>query len=82
MISTKEGFIFWVMSFMRKGIVVDLEKIEAIMEWPTPRNVTNVRSLMGLAGYYRIFIEGFSRIDPSHYILVKEECKVCVVGKM
>jgi hypothetical protein len=31
---------------------VDLEKIKAIMDWPTPKNVTDVRSFMGLAGYY------------------------------
>ena len=34
-----------------EGISVNLEKIEAIMNWPTPRNVTDVRSLMGLGGY-------------------------------
>ena len=45
-----------------EGILVDPEKIEAIMNWPTARNVTDVRSFMGLAGYYRIFIEGFSKV--------------------
>ena len=35
-----------------KGISMDPEKIEAIMNWPTPRNVTDVRSFMGLVGYY------------------------------
>ena len=40
-----------------EGISVDLEKIEAIMNWPTPRNVIDVRPFMGLAGYYRKFIE-------------------------
>ena len=43
-------------------IYVDPEKIEAIMNWPTPRNVTDVRSFMGLAGYYQRFIEGFSKV--------------------
>ena len=45
-----------------EGIVVDPKKIEAIMNCPTPKNVINVRYFMGLAGYYKRFIEGFSKI--------------------
>ena len=45
-----------------EGISVDPEKIEAIMNRPTPRNVIDVRPFMGLAGYYRRFIEGFSKV--------------------
>ena len=45
-----------------EGISVDPKKIEAIMNWPTPRNVIDVRSFIGLAGYYRRFIEGFSKV--------------------
>jgi hypothetical protein len=45
-----------------EGIVVDPAKVEAIMEWPAPMNVTKVRSFMGLAGYYRQFVEGFLKI--------------------
>ena len=44
------------------GISVDPEKIEAIVHWKTPRNVTKIKNFLGLAGYYRRFIEGFSKI--------------------
>jgi hypothetical protein len=42
-----------------KGIFVDPEKVRAIMEWPLPKNAREVTSFMGLAGYYRRFVEGF-----------------------
>jgi hypothetical protein len=45
-----------------EGIVVDPAKVEAIMEWPALTNVTEVHSFMGLVGYYRRFVEGFSNI--------------------
>jgi hypothetical protein len=46
-----------------QGIVVDLEKIESIRGCPTPRHVSEVRSFMGLYGYYRRFIVGFYNIS-------------------
>ena len=55
-----------------EGISVDPEKIEAITNWPTPRNVTDVRSFMGLAGYYRRFIEGFSKVAHAITSLQKK----------
>ena len=44
---------------------MDLEKIDVIMNWHNPRNVTDVRSFMGLAEYYRRFIEGLSKVAHS-----------------
>ena len=43
-----------------EGISLDPEKIEAIMNWPTLRKMKDVRSFVGLAGYCRKFIEGYS----------------------
>jgi hypothetical protein len=45
-----------------EGITVDPTKVEDIMEWLVPKNIPEVRSFMGLAGYYRQFVEGFSKI--------------------
>ena len=45
-----------------QGLAVDSEKIKTIKEWPVPADVSAVRSFMGIAGYYRIFVEIFSAI--------------------
>ncbi|GJT55707.1 putative reverse transcriptase domain-containing protein [Tanacetum coccineum] len=56
------------------GIHVDPSKIEAVKNWETPRTPSEVRSFLGLAGYYRRFIENFSKIAKSLTILT-QKCK-------
>jgi hypothetical protein len=45
-----------------EGMVVDPVKVEDIMQWTTPTNVPEVHIFMGLSGYYRRFVESFSKI--------------------
>src|SRR6187551_1985898 len=54
-----------------EGVAVDPEKIEAVSEWQQPKSVTEIRSFLGLAGYYRRFIENFSKIAKPMTELLK-----------
>ncbi|KAL4325224.1 hypothetical protein GQ457_11G000740 [Hibiscus cannabinus] len=58
----------------RHGLTVDPNKVTAIQGWPVPRNVKEVRGFLGLVGYYRRFIKGFSTIAaPLSDLLKKNE---------
>lgn len=44
------------------GITVDLAKVDAVLQWEARKSVTEIRSFLGLTGYYRRFIERFSKL--------------------
>ncbi|KAF8045458.1 hypothetical protein N665_4896s0001 [Sinapis alba] len=68
-----------------QGVSVDPGKIKAIQGWPRPKNATEVRSFLGLAGYYRKFVKGFASLaQPMTQLTGKdvkfawsEECAKC-----
>ena len=57
-----------------KGVFVDPQKIEKIVNWKPPTNVTEIQSFLGLAGYYRKVVKGFSKLaDPLTKLTRKDE---------
>ena len=58
-----------------KGVEVDPRKTKAIKNWPKPLNQRDIRSFLGLAGYYHRFVEGFSSIAASLTALTKKKAK-------
>ena len=69
----KVSFLGYIIS--GEGITVDPAKIEDIVNWKRPVNVTEIRSFLGLAGYYRRFIKDFSRIAGSLTRLTQKQVK-------
>ncbi|KAA3465507.1 DNA/RNA polymerases superfamily protein [Gossypium australe] len=58
-----------------EGIRVDPSKIYAIVNWKPPRNESEVNSFLGLAGYYRCFVKGFSMIATPMTRLLQKDVK-------
>ncbi|GJS10087.1 putative nucleotidyltransferase, ribonuclease H [Tanacetum coccineum] len=58
-----------------EGIHVDPAKIESIKDWESPKTPTEIRQFLGLAGYYRRFIEGFSKIAKPMTKLTQKSVK-------
>ena len=60
-----------------EGISVDPKKVEAIIKWEQPKNVVEVHSFLGLAGYYWRSVEGLSRIPAPLSQLTRKGVKFC-----
>nr|GFB39871.1 putative reverse transcriptase domain-containing protein [Tanacetum cinerariifolium] len=58
-----------------EGIHVDPARIESIKDWVSPKSPTEIRQFLGLAGYYRRFIEGFSKIAKPMTKLTQKKIK-------
>nr|GFA55976.1 reverse transcriptase domain-containing protein [Tanacetum cinerariifolium] len=59
----------------KQGIHVDPAKIESVKDWASPKSPTEIRQFLGLAGYYRRFIEGFSKITKAMTKLTQNKVK-------
>nr|GEZ10871.1 putative reverse transcriptase domain-containing protein [Tanacetum cinerariifolium] len=60
---------------LEEGIYVDPAKIESIRDWASPKTLTEIHQFLGLAGYYRRFIEGFSKIAKPMTKLTQKSAK-------
>ena len=58
-----------------KGVEIQKEKVEGVLNWPTPRNIKEVRKFLGLANYYRQFIKDFVKLAAPLHVLVRKEKK-------
>ena len=57
--------------FSEEGVSTDPKKVEAVLNWPVPKTVYDVRAFLGFVGYYRRFIKGFSKVTlPLRKLLI------------
>jgi hypothetical protein len=65
------------------GISVDPSKVQDVLSWNAPTSVGNIQSFLGLARYYRRFIEGFSKIrKPKTELLEKDSSSGRLLAKL
>ena len=65
----------------KKGISPDPRKLEAVKNFPRPKNIKNIRQFLGLSGYYRRFIKNFSQIAKPLSKLLQKEVEFCWTEK-
>ncbi|TYK22470.1 retrotransposon protein, putative, Ty3-gypsy subclass [Cucumis melo var. makuwa] len=70
-----EQVVFFGHLVSAKGVSVDLQKVEAFVNWERPTSAIEVRSFLGLAGYYRRFIENFSQLALPLTSLTRKNAK-------
>ena len=58
-----------------KGVEMQREKIEGVLNWPAPKNIKEVQKFLGLTNYYRRFIKNFAKIAAPLHMLVRKEQK-------
>jgi len=58
-----------------KGVEIQKEKVEEVLNWLAPRNIKKVQKFLGLANYYRRFIKNFTRIAAPLHVLVRKKQK-------
>jgi len=58
-----------------KGVEMQREKVEGVLNWLAPRNIKEIQKFLGLANYYRRFIKDFAKIAALLHVLVRKEQK-------
>uniref|UniRef100_A0A8C5QC51 Gypsy retrotransposon integrase-like protein 1 n=1 Tax=Leptobrachium leishanense TaxID=445787 RepID=A0A8C5QC51_9ANUR len=58
-----------------EGVATDQAKVEVVVNWPRPNNIEELRSFLGFCGYYRRFVEGYSKIARSLHDLLKGDSR-------
>ena len=69
----KKELVYLGFVISQEGLKMDPEKVKAIVDWPSPRNIFEVRSFHGYASFYRKFIGNFSGICAPILDTVKKE---------